>query len=396
MNVSEVVAALLLSVLIFPTVIIAGKTTDNGPTANFLRSDPYKLQDYEERGKMPRLADVGEKINSIVKSTQQKIWLTYGRPAEDLLSRMTSVLKEDNPLANSKLQVWLKHVDDLNQKHPREAKSAASMLTAHYGDNQYGNSLLSTKLNAAMENEHTKVFALKLQAQRLEDWGRKNTAPLAVFDMLLLRNHDVLKNPLLISWFKYVEDFNARNPVDKMTLISTLSLGFGTSDRGLVEVLEAGLNAGGTKDIATKLKTQLFAEWEAKKLTPDLVFESTLRLKQGYTDSNAPGLSDPILKFWIRYMEWFNLKHPHKQKTTLFDTLRNHFDYDAIVRMLVDAKLDPASKASARDLESLLFAKWLDGKLTPQDIARWLRADRSDAMFDEYKRLFEMKWPNGV
>ncbi|ETL33125.1 hypothetical protein F441_14702 [Phytophthora nicotianae CJ01A1] len=135
MNVSEVVAALLLSVLIFPTVIIAGKTTDNGPTANFLRSDPYKLQDYEERGKMPRLADVGEKINSIVKSTQQKIWLTYGRPAEDLLSRMTSVLKEDNPLANSKLQVWLKHVDDLNQKHPREAKSAASMLTAHYGDN---------------------------------------------------------------------------------------------------------------------------------------------------------------------------------------------------------------------------------------------------------------------
>ncbi|KAG6941608.1 hypothetical protein JG688_00018576, partial [Phytophthora aleatoria] len=130
--------------------------------------------------------------------------------------------------------------------------------------------------------------------------------------------HDILTNPVLTSWFNYLDDFNARKPSQGMTRTEALSRGL--YDRGLAEVLEAGMKGREkTKVIATKLEKQLFAEWEAKKYTPDRIFQA-VGLKNIYGDATGPILSDPVLKFWVRYMNEFNAKHLDK-RTTIFETL---------------------------------------------------------------------------
>ncbi|KAG2870292.1 hypothetical protein PC116_g30175 [Phytophthora cactorum] len=169
----------------------------------------------------------------IVDKTRLQLWLTFRTSADDVFKKMKLTSVEGNLLADSTFLFWLKYVDDLNQKNPREAKSAVSVLASRYGDNQ-----LSTMLNAAMKEQHTKALAIGLQTQRLEDWKLRNIPPLDVFEALQFKKHDILMNPALTSWFKYLDDFNVRNPTEKLSLMETLSLGLG--DRALAEVLEAG------------------------------------------------------------------------------------------------------------------------------------------------------------
>ncbi|KAF4031248.1 hypothetical protein GN244_ATG16891 [Phytophthora infestans] len=97
--------------------------------------------------------------SSMLEKTQLQLWLASGKPADDVFSKMKLKSVEGNTLANPKFQVWLKYVDDFNQKNPREAKPAAMALTSHYGDNKNGQARLSRILNDGMEDKHTKTIA---------------------------------------------------------------------------------------------------------------------------------------------------------------------------------------------------------------------------------------------
>ncbi|KAG3128094.1 hypothetical protein PC128_g27019 [Phytophthora cactorum] len=250
----------------------------------------------------------------IVDKTRLQLWLTFRTSTDDVFKKMKLTSVEGNLLADSTFLFWLKYVDDLNQKNPREAKSAVSVLASRYGDNQ-----LSTMLNAAMKEQHTKALAIGLQTQRLEDWKLRNIPPLDVFEALQFKKHDILMNPALTSWFKYLDDFNVRNPTEKLSLMETLSLGLG--DRALAEVLEA--------------------------VFPDLIF-SAVGLKNIHGYATGPILSDP----------------------------ENYAD-EALIEMLVAAKKDPTAETIAKNLELLLLTRWLREKKQPPTVARWMFADKS-------------------
>ncbi|KAG2765314.1 hypothetical protein Pcac1_g23214 [Phytophthora cactorum] len=244
-----------------------------------------------------------------------------------------------------------------------------------------------------MKDQTTKALAMKLQSQRFEDWKHSNTDPLKVFAFLKLDKHDILTNPGLTSWFNYLDDFNARKPSQGMTRMEALSNGL--NDRGLAKVLEAGMQGRGkTKAIATKLEKQLFAEWEAKQYTPDHIFRA-VGLKNFYGDATGPILSDPVLKFWVRYMNEFNTKHPDK-RTTIFETLRKNYGDEALVGMLVATKKAPKTKTAAKSLESQLLRKWLRDGLQPKEVVLWMNKDKSGEILNTYTRLFQAKWPNSA
>ncbi|KAG2887302.1 hypothetical protein PC115_g20401 [Phytophthora cactorum] len=118
---------------------------------------------------------------------------------------------------------------------------------------------------------------------------------------------------------------------------------------------------GKTKAIATKLEKQLFAEWETKQYAPDRIFQAVGR-KNFYGGATEPILSDPALKFWVRYMNEFNTKHPDK-RTTIFETLRKNYGDEALVGMLVGAKTVVNTRAAAKSLEPQLLRKWLREEL---------------------------------
>ncbi|KAF4031982.1 hypothetical protein GN244_ATG16135 [Phytophthora infestans] len=189
------------------------------------RTKPRLTTEEERVFKFDAIPGSGIASSMLVKA-QLQLWLASGKSADDVFSKMKLKSVEGNALANPKFQVWLKCVDDFNQKNPREAKPAATALTSQYGDDKYGNAWLSRILDAGMEDEHTKAIALKLHAQRLESWKDKNTPALDVFDFLRLSEHNLLTSPLLTPWLKYAKEFHGRNP-DKMSLMITLSIGLG-------------------------------------------------------------------------------------------------------------------------------------------------------------------------
>ncbi|KAF4031978.1 hypothetical protein GN244_ATG16131 [Phytophthora infestans] len=265
--------------------------------------------------------------SSMLEKAQLQLWLALGKSADDVLSTMKLTSVEGNTLANPKFQAWLK----------------------------------------------------------LESWEKKNIPPLDVFNHLRLDEDNLLTSPLLAPWLKYAKEFHGRNP-DKMSPMTTLSIRL--NDGELEKVLENGLNSDRTKDIATKLKNELFAEWGAQKRTPDFLFENWLLLS---LDRKAPSLSDPVLKIWIRFMDEFNIKHPG-EKTTLFDTLRRHYHEGAIVDMLVDAKRDPTTKALAENLESLLLSTWLEYRLSPLVVRYRMHAGDAREILEKYEGLFKAKW----
>ncbi|KAF1787798.1 hypothetical protein GQ600_1875 [Phytophthora cactorum] len=306
-KVAPLAVAIFLAVVVCSTVVNA-EMAKSGNTAD---GDKNNTERGINLDAIPVLTKLTVNI-PIVDKTRLQLWLTFRTSADDVFKKMK-----------------------LTSKNPREAKSAVSVLASRYGDNQ-----LSTMLNAAMKEQHTKALAIGLQTQRLEDWKLRNIPPLDVFEALQFKKHDILMNPVLNSWFKYLDDFNVRNPTEKLSLMETLSLGLG--DRALAEVLEAGMNAGRTKEISTKLKNQLFAE----------------------TDSFGSGT-----ELLVRYLNEFNQKHP-REKTTLIDTLRKNYADEALIEMLVAAKKDPTTETIAKNLELLLLTRWLREKKQPPTVAR--------------------------
>ncbi|KAF1785201.1 hypothetical protein GQ600_23501 [Phytophthora cactorum] len=254
----------------------------------------------------------------IVDKTRLQLWLTFRTSADDVFKKMKLTSVEGNLLADPRSCFGL---------------SACDWVT-------------DSTIGGLEASEHS---------------------TLDVFEALQFKKHDILMNPALTSWFKYLDDFNVRNPTEKLSLMETLSLGLG--DRALAEVLEAGMNAGRTKEISTKLKNQLFAEWETKKFSPTHIWCCGLK--------NITGMQQDRF-FRIRY----ELLCPE-----------NYAD-EALIEMLVAAKKDPTAETIAKNLELLLLTRWLREKKQPPTVARWMFADKSGEMLDTYTRFFKAKWPN--
>lgn len=78
-------------------------------------------------------------------------------------------------------------------------------------------------------------------------------SPASVFESLNLGTRNVLTNPSLNTWVKYMDDFNARYPTEKTTMIDTITVQLG--DEGLATILERAMKVANTKAFATKLQT---------------------------------------------------------------------------------------------------------------------------------------------
>ncbi|ETN03958.1 hypothetical protein PPTG_15325 [Phytophthora nicotianae INRA-310] len=383
LRVATLAVATSLTIVTLSTVIKAEFVRVESPTARILRSDNTAERDQtnERRGvnldTIPGVTKLRGIIGSIVEKTQLQHWLSLRTSADDVFTKMKLTPVKGNLLANPKIKVWIKYVDELNKKKPKaERVSAASVLAFRYGDER-----VSTMLNAALQDQTTTI---KLQSQRLEDWMRLGMQPYDVFHLLKFEKHDILLNPVFSFWLKYVDKFNVRYPMQGSTRMEELSLALG--NRVMSKVLEAGRKDGRTKAISAKLESQLLMEWGAKGFTPDDVF-GMWGLKNIAGGGTGPILSDPVLKFWVRYMNEFNTKHPGK-RTTIFDTLKKNYGDMALVDMIVAAKKVPKTKAAAKSLEAQLLNKWLKDKKQPREVEHWAFFDKSGEMIGKYTTLF--------
>ncbi|OWY96775.1 RxLR effector protein [Phytophthora megakarya] len=268
-----------------------------------------------------------------------------------------------NLFKDPEFRVWLKYVDDLNNKTPDKA-SAASVLVKQYGDARFSKMLL-----VAMKDRKTEALARTLQDQLFKRWKNQNISPLQVFTFLNLGRGDIISNPLLTSWLKYMDEFMVRNPTTKKFMLDAIYNEFMVQnpttkkfmldaiyndfdERTLAQVLEAGLKVKATKTISSTLETDLFIKWERMSYTPNIAFKAV-----GLNQGTGSLLLDPVFNLWVRYMSEYNTKHPGVTTSTL-STLRKHYSDKAIENMIAIAKNEPATRHIANNLESLLITEW--------------------------------------
>ncbi|ETN03959.1 hypothetical protein PPTG_15326 [Phytophthora nicotianae INRA-310] len=232
-------------------------------------------------------------------------------------------------------------------------------------------------LNVAMQDQNTKALALMLHAQRMEDWMQSKTSPSNVFKALQPQKEDVLTGPVLPSWFKYFDDFNARNPGESMTFMKALA--FELDDAGLARVLEAGLTDGKMKAFATQLTNKLFGEWKKREISAAYAFQIV-----GLADiiSARRVLSDKTLDFWS-----------YRIRLWIFGA---GFGDPATIAIIAAGKSDQTTKTIADNLELSLLTRWLDEKLPPLTVTRWVGALELDDTLEKYTALFKAKWSNDV
>ncbi|GMF27843.1 unnamed protein product [Phytophthora fragariaefolia] len=78
---------------------------------------------------------------------------------------------------------------------------------------------------------------------------------------------DVLTNPVLNVWSRYLDEFNTKFPRDKVLMIDTFRVSFG--DEALLHFLIKAKETPSTQKIASNMETSLLNKWILERINPD-------------------------------------------------------------------------------------------------------------------------------
>ncbi|OWY95370.1 Avirulence (Avh) protein [Phytophthora megakarya] len=123
---------------------------------------------------------------------------------------------------------------------------------------------------------------------------------------------------------------------------STLTAKYG--DDTLHKIIEAAKNEPSTRDLATKLKTELMEHWVKIGKDPDDVFHLFKLEKTG-----DKLFSNPEFNAWVKYGDDFNAKHV-EEPASITPTLMNYYSEGILFKMAQAAKKETETKDIATKL----------------------------------------------
>ncbi|OWY97117.1 RxLR effector protein [Phytophthora megakarya] len=294
----------------------------------------------------------------------------------------------DNLLESPQFATWISYADKFNVKIPRKSQSKISVLTEYYRDEG-----LSKMLLTAERSPQKSSIVRKLQAEQFYHWLTTKTTPSDVFVFLMLNKagDKLLDNPQFSAWITYLDDFNKKNPENKMSIVSVLK--DYCNNEKLEKMLEVVKPLPTSEKIVKRLGTE--QKWMNKE-TPDEFFKG---LKLDQVGVNV--FSSPQLKKWINYMKAYNKDNP-KYQTTLIATLAKYYGNRKLVQMINAAKNVESTAPFAKRLESEQFQVWLKNQWTPGDIFKLMNLDDLDdklfsspafVTWTKYLSVFNMENP---
>ncbi|OWZ21645.1 Avirulence (Avh) protein [Phytophthora megakarya] len=166
-------------------------------------------------------------------------WFTYGWPPSKVWKYLRFDVVGDDLLASPEFKLLSTYVDRFNKKNPDKKTTVVSAL------NEYSRSTTSRAILAALRSK-TSDTTNQVETALIKLWLTKYD-PTEVFKILNLHQSrtKLLKNPLLITWGKYVYAFNVKNPNKRATPVEILRKHFG--DRELYKMLVKKSNAPSLK-----------------------------------------------------------------------------------------------------------------------------------------------------
>ncbi|KAH7491196.1 RxLR effector protein [Phytophthora ramorum] len=364
-----------LAIVSSPHRLVVPDKIDIVPTVRFLRAGHTAPDEGEERaGLSVSMAEKAKTFlsSSTISTEKLQKWLSSGKNADTVFSRMKLTKAGDDLLSNPQFSVWIKYVDDLSAKYPAKATSAISTLTTQYGDDA-----LYKLLESAKKLPRTENLATRLQTEQMQHWATVGKSPDDVFRLFDLQKagNSILTNPKFTSWTTYVDDLSALNPEKAASTIPTLTTYYG--DDILFKMLDAAKKSDETKSIATKLEAQQLQGWLKSGKSPDSAF---VQMGLGNVEDNL--MASPLFSTWVKYLDDFNAQYP-AEKTALLHLLTKRFEDEPLAKIIAFGKTLDSTKAVATRLENQQRQIWLTSGKSSDDVFTLLKLDKApDNFFD--------------
>ncbi|KAI9980894.1 hypothetical protein PInf_010239 [Phytophthora infestans] len=203
------------------------------------------------------------------------------------------------------------------------------------------------------------------------------------------------------TWVNYVDDFNAKNPTKKESMIPTLRTIY--SDEGLTRALELAKTYSTTNALATKLRKEQIQRWLDDAQTPKYVFEMFMiddkvdglltnprfiawtklqaeQIKRLLNSNRSPEyvfeafnlhetgdnlLSTPMFKTWFNYLESFNKKNTDKE--TLLAPIHRYYHDHGVAKIVAEGMKNPSTVELSKQLQIQRYKRWLHAERPPRD-----------------------------
>ncbi|OWZ06944.1 RxLR effector protein [Phytophthora megakarya] len=216
-----------------------------------------------------------------------------------------------------------------------------------------------------------KSLISKIKAQiKIISWKRSKKSTDEAFALLKLdqTGENLFTNPKFKIWLRYVDKTVEVQP--KQAIVAILTAKYG--DDGLARMLQAAKNGRESK-LATMLQTEQMWSWltGTKGKSTDDVFK-LLKLDKGVDKV----LTNPNLKAWEDYVQFYTIKFNVKKPTTTIDSLTAFYGDDAVAKMLEAARKKPGTKRRAKKLQTAQFTKWLSKDIKPAQVWKMLKMDK--------------------
>ncbi|KAG6955565.1 hypothetical protein JG688_00011821 [Phytophthora aleatoria] len=260
----------------------------------------------------------------------------------------------------------------LNKANPKKQTSLIKTLTIHYGDEG-----LAKIIQAAKQIPSTASIAKRLQTEQLQRWITQGKSPDDVFALLKLdkAGQKVFTHPEVVTWAKYVDDFNKANPDKHVTLFSTFAARF--NDETLVQMLIAAKKVPSTEKIAVQVQAVQTKLWLNTRKKPEDVFK-LLRLNEEGPDI----FKSPLFSAWVQYTDDFRKIYYGTELTTIA-TLTTKYDDEKLTKMILEALDTPSTANMAKRLETKQLRNWYNQKDSPKDVFEALN------LYNEGVKAFE-------
>ncbi|KAG7389269.1 hypothetical protein PHYPSEUDO_010827 [Phytophthora pseudosyringae] len=332
------------------------------------RTSPKARYEDEERGNnMSAVELLTSSLKSTVPYSQLEAWFKHGVSADEVFKLLLLDNAADDVLASPQLSAWVSYMKLFNQANPTKKTSLIGTLTAHYRDEG-----LAKIIEAAKQVPSTARVAKHLQTEQTQRWIGQRWSPDDVFALLKLdeAGDQLFAQPQVLTWMKYLDDFNGAHLNEHITVFAALTTHF--DEKTLAQMLIEAKKIPSTEKIAIGVQAEQIKKWLHDTKSPSDVF-TLLDLK----DEGSSLFTSPLFTAWLKYTDEFNMLDPEAKAVLSFSTLKKHYSDDALAKMVIAASKAPSTSNLAKRLHSEQLREWYSSLKPPELVFKALKLDKT-------------------
>ncbi|ETN04068.1 hypothetical protein PPTG_23692 [Phytophthora nicotianae INRA-310] len=292
----------------------------------------------EERGASTSVVETLTNLLKSPVSLQLDDLLKKGESADDVFKLFTLDKAADRLLASPHWDEWISYMKRFNKVNPTKRTTVIDTLTKHYGDKG-----LARIIEAAKQVRATAGLAKRVQTEQIQRWLLAGETPESIFTLLKLDDagESLFTQSQVVTWAKFLDDFNKADPTSATTLFSFLKSRY--DEDVFVKMLIAAKNVPSTEKIAIRIQAEQTALWLKNKKEPADIFK-LLKLQ----DTKLPLLENPLFIAWD----------------------------DVLAEMILKASKFPSTSDIAKRLFTEQMRNWYINKFAPDDVFKLLKLDQ--------------------